>query len=106
LVGLLTERHASSSLKGVINAYEGLLDQKLGRVKAEVTTATPITSAQRAQLSSSLGASLGKEIVLDAREDLEIIGGIVVRVGDQIIDASVQSKLSAMKQRIERGSLS
>ena len=60
---------------------------------------------QQQKLSSSLATSLGKEIVLDAHEDAEIIGGIVVRVGDQIIDGSVRSKLAAMKQGLERQSL-
>jgi F-type H+-transporting ATPase subunit delta len=106
MVGLLTERHASSALSAVTDAYGELLDQHLGRVKAEVTTASEISPEQQQKLSSALGAALGKEIVLDTCEDPEIIGGIVVRIGDQIIDGSVQSKLVAMKQRLDRGSLS
>ena len=105
MVGLLTDRHASASLRAVTDAYGELLNQQLGRVKAEVTTATAISSEQQQKLSAPLGAALGKEIVLDTREDPEIIGGIVVRIGDQIIDGSVRSKLAAMKQRLDRGSL-
>ena len=105
MVGLLTERHAVASLGAVTEAYGELLNQQLGRVHAEVTTATAISAEQQRTLSSALGASLGKEVVLDAREDSEIIGGIVVRVGDQIIDGSVRSKLAAMKRQLERGSL-
>ena len=104
MVGLLTERHAVASLGAVTDAYTSLLNARLGRVQAEVTTATAISQAQRQKLSSVLGTSLGKEIVLDARQDPEIIGGIVVRVGDQIIDGSVRSKLAAMRQRLDRRS--
>lgn len=103
MVGLLTERHALASLGAVTEAYGELLNQQLGRVRAEVTTATAISSDQQKKLSAALGTSLGKEIVLQAHEDPEIIGGIVVRVGDQIIDGSVRTKLAAMKQRLERG---
>ena len=103
MVGLLTERHAVASLDAVTEAYGELLNQQLGRVRAQVTTATEISSEQQQKLSSALGTSLGKEIVLETQEDSEIIGGIIVRVGDQIIDGSVRTKLAGMKQRLQRG---
>jgi F-type H+-transporting ATPase subunit delta len=90
----------------VIEAYGELLNQKLGRIKAEVTTATALSGDQQRKLSASLGASLQKEVLLDSNEDPEIIGGMVVRVGDQIIDGSVRTKLAAMKQQLAQGSLS
>ena len=48
---------------------------------------------------------LDKEVVLDVREDASIIGGALVRVGDQIIDGSVRTRLQALKHRLERESL-
>ena len=105
LVGLLAARRAVPALGAVTDAYGELLNEQLGRVRAEVTTAETMSSAQRRKLSSSLGAALDKQIVLDTREDPEIIGGIVVRVGDQIIDGSVRSRLAALKRKLERESL-
>ena len=104
-MGLLTSRQGTSLLGVMVGEYEDLLNVRLGRVRAEVTTAAPISAEQQQRLRDSLGASLEKEVVLETREDAEIIGGVLVRVGDQIIDGSVRSKLVALKQRLERQSL-
>jgi len=82
-----------------------LLNVMLGRVRAQVTTATPLSATQQKRLSDSLGASLQKNVVLETNEDPEIIGGVLVRVGDQIIDGSVRTKLAALKQQLAHGSL-
>ena len=58
MVGLLTDRHAAASLGAVTAAYGELLNKQLGRLKAEVTTATAISSEQQQKLSSSLGSAL------------------------------------------------
>jgi len=105
LLGLLASRQSTPLLGAVVAEYELLLNVRLGRVQAEVTTAAPISAAQQQRLRDSLGASLQKTVVLDPREDPEIIGGLVVRVGDQIIDGSVRSKLVALKQRLANESL-
>ena len=105
LVGLLMSRQAVGTLGKVTDAYAELLNVSLGRIRAEVTTATPMTPAQQKRLSDSLGASLNKDVVLETREDPEIIGGIQVRVGDQIIDGSVRTKLASLKQQLAHESL-
>jgi F-type H+-transporting ATPase subunit delta len=64
-----------------------------------------MSAAQLKRLSDSLGASLNKEVLLEAQEDAEIIGGVLVRVGDQIIDGSVRTKLALLKQQLAHGSL-
>jgi F-type H+-transporting ATPase subunit delta len=105
LMGLLTSRLGTALLGAVVAEYEALLNVRLGRVSAVVTTAAPISDAQQQRLRESLGASLQKTVVLETREDPEIIGGMLVRVGDQIIDGSVRSKLLALKQRLAHESL-
>jgi F-type H+-transporting ATPase subunit delta len=105
LVGLLTSRQGVGLLGKVTNEYGELLNVSLGRVRAQVTTATPMSPEQLKRLSDSLGASLKKEVLLEALEDPEIIGGVLVRVGDQIIDGSVRTKLAALKQQLAHESL-
>ena len=105
LVGLLASRQGVALLGQVADAYNELLNVSLGRVRAEVTTATPLSAEQQKRLSDSLGASLQKTVVLETREDPEIIGGVLVRVGDQIIDGSVRTKLASLKQELASGSL-
>ena len=104
-VGLLTDRQGLGLIGRIVDEYAELLDVAMGRVRAEVTTATGLTAAQERRLRESLGASLQKEIVLETRQDPDIIGGMVVRVGDQIIDGSVRTKLATMRQRLAQGSL-
>jgi F-type H+-transporting ATPase subunit delta len=105
LMGLLSSRLGTALLGAVAAEYESLLNVRLGRVSAVVTTAAPISDAQQERLRESLGTSLQKTVVLETREDPEIIGGVMVRVGDQIIDGSVRSKLLALKQRLAHESL-
>jgi F-type H+-transporting ATPase subunit delta len=105
LVGLLASRQGVGMLSRVAEAYSDLLNVSLGRIKAEVTTATAMSPEQQKRLGDSLGASLKKEVVLETRQDPEIIGGVLVRVGDQIIDGSVRTKLASLKQNLASGSL-
>jgi F-type H+-transporting ATPase subunit delta len=105
LVGLLVSRHASSLLDAVADAYGDLLNERLGRVRADVTTASTLSAEQQTRLQESLGSMLAKEVMLDTHEDPDIIGGVIVRVGDQIIDGSVRTRLIGLRQRLERGSL-
>lgn len=105
LVGLLASRQGVGLLGRVTEAYNALLNVSLGRVRAQVTTATPLSADQQKRLSDSLGKSLNKDVVLETNEDPEIIGGVLVRVGDQIIDGSVRTKLASLKQRLAHESL-
>jgi F-type H+-transporting ATPase subunit delta len=105
LVGLLVSRQSSGLLGAIALAYGELLNESLGRVQAAVTTAAPMSSEQQERLRETLGKMLNKEVVLEVAEDPEIIGGALVRVGDQVIDGSVRTRLVALRQRLERGSL-
>ena len=104
-VGLLVQRRAVGSFRAVVGEYGRLLNESLGRVQASVTSVAAMSAEQRSTLTVSLGAMLDKEVVLDVQEDTDIIGGIVVRVGDQIIDGSVRSRLSGLRQSLERQAL-
>lgn len=105
LVGLLTARQGAGLVGKVADEYGELLNVSLGRIRAQVTTAQPMSEAQLKRLSDSLGSSLNKEVLLEALEDPEIIGGVLVRVGDQIIDGSVRTKLASLKQQLAHESL-
>lgn len=105
-VGLLVQKQAVGSLAAIVREYVRILDESLGRVQATVTSAVEVSSAQRERLTDSLSAMLNKEVVLDINEDPGIIGGILVRVGDQVIDGSVRARLEGLRNRLERESLS
>ena len=105
MVGLLVGRRATWLLPAIVSAYGELLNESLGRVAATMTAATAVSDEQRQRLTASLSAMLGKEVVLEVREDPSIIGGALVRVGDQIIDGSVRTRLQVLRKRLERGPL-
>ncbi len=103
LVGLLVSRQGLVLLGQISDAYRGLLDEAMGRVKASITTAASLSSTQRQRLSQSLGLALGREVVIDTQEDEAVIGGMIVKVDDRIIDGSVSTRLSALKKSLSRG---
>jgi F-type H+-transporting ATPase subunit delta len=75
-------------------------------VQARVTTAVALNDAQRTRLAESLSKALGKQVSVDASEQPAIIGGLVVRVGDQVIDGSVRTRLEALRTSLAHGNLS
>ena len=80
------------------------MDEAQGGVRAFVTTALPLREDQAERLRRALGGWLGAEVVLDARVDPEIVGGIAVRVGDRLLDASLRGRLArARAQMVARG---
>ena len=70
---------------------------------AEVTTAAPMDDEQRAIVKRALEQSTGKTILLQTKVNPEILGGVVARVGDQVIDGSVQQRLQALKRQLLNG---
>jgi F-type H+-transporting ATPase subunit delta len=105
LIGLLVSRQTLSLLPGLITAYGELLNTSLGRVQAQVTSSVPLSDEQQTRLREMLRKMLDKDVELEAKVDTDTIGGMVIRVGDQVIDGSVRTRLEALKQRLEHESL-
>lgn len=76
-----------------------VLDYK-NEAKAEVTTATQMDESQRSQVQHALERMTGKKIQLETRVQPNILGGVVARVGDQVIDGSVERRLKLLQQQL------
>ena len=100
LIGLLASRSGLGVLPGIVAEYERLLDLHVGRERAEVVTAVPLSRQQQDRLARQLGQLLGKVVTLASRVDDAVIGGIVTRVGDRIIDTSTRGKLAALRRSL------
>jgi F-type H+-transporting ATPase subunit delta len=87
-------------LPAILSEYQRLLDESQGRERAEVTAALDLDEAQRARLGRQLSTLLDKEVVLTARTDEEVIGGVLVRIGDRIIDGSARGRLRSLRQSV------
>ncbi len=85
------------ALDSIIAVFRELAAAARGEVTAEVTSAAPLTDAQAKALSETLKAKLGKTVTLNQFVDPSLIGGLQVKVGSQMIDSSLKTKLAAMK---------
>ncbi len=101
-LGVLARNGRKNELRSVIKAFGRLAADHRGEITAEVVTAHQLNDDQRAALKQQLRArSAGADVNIDATVDPNILGGIVVKLGSQMIDASIRTKLnrlaSAMK---------
>ena len=93
-LGVLTENGRLDQLKAVIRTVRQLAAGHRGETTAEVTSAFPLDDKQVAALKGNLKTRLGRDVAIDARVDPSLLGGIVVRLGSQMIDASIKTKLN------------
>lgn len=96
----LVSKGRQRSLGAVAREYAALVDEAEGRVHAEVTLAQPASEADRALLAQQLSARLGKQVVPHVRVNPAILGGVVVRVGDTVMDGSVRRKLGRLRAQL------
>jgi F-type H+-transporting ATPase subunit delta len=81
--------------------YSAMLDERLGRQKVSVTSAYPLTEAEKVELEKLFSSITGKKAALDVSVDKSLIGGIVARVGGTVYDGSVKNQLEKMKVKAE-----
>jgi F-type H+-transporting ATPase subunit delta len=100
LVYLLIARSGIGMIGDITAEYQRLLDTYRGIEPAEVITAVPLDEKDKQKLTERLSAVVGKQVVLKAEVDPEILGGIIARVGGKLLDGSTRSKLAALKREL------
>jgi F-type H+-transporting ATPase subunit delta len=104
LVALLVRRGRASLLAGLSTEFDRLLDRERGVVTAVVTSAAELDDRDAAAVSERIAAMRGASTVrLERRVDPELIGGLTVRIGDRLIDASVRGRLERLRAQIVAG---
>lgn len=94
----LAEKHRDADLPAILREYVELAkENKSNLIMADVTTALPLTAGQEQALADKLAAMTGKTIKIRQHVDSEILGGIVVRVGDKLLDGSLSHQLSVLQ---------
>lgn len=101
-VGLLAANRRAAALPAVIEAFARLSAAHRGVVAAEVTSAVKLTAAQAKGVKAALAQALGKEPEITTRVDPAILGGLKVKVGSRLFDASLRSKLDSLKFALKR----
>lgn len=94
---LIAQNGRLFALDAIIASFRELAATARGEITAEVTSATPLNGDQVAALSDTLKAKIGKTVTLNQFVDPSLIGGLQVKVGSQMIDSSLKTKLAAMK---------
>lgn len=105
LVQLLLRRGRIESLPAVAREYRRLYERREGIVEARVTSAAPLDDAETAALRKRLSATTGGRIEMAFEVDPAILGGVVVRLGDRLIDGSVRGRLERLRSRLAAGTL-
>jgi F-type H+-transporting ATPase subunit delta len=95
-LGVLARNGRKNELRNVIRAYRRLAVEHRGEVTADVTTARPLNDDQLAALKTQLRTRAGRDVTIDATVDPAILGGIVVKLGSEQIDASIRTKLNRL----------
>jgi F-type H+-transporting ATPase subunit delta len=101
-LGLLAANGRANALGSVITGFEALAAKARGAVSAEVTTALPLSDAQAKGVAAALRQALGKDPEITTRVDPALLGGIRVKVGSRLFDASLRSKLDSLKFALKR----
>lgn len=97
---LLIEGRVTAALPQIRAEFDRLDDQAVGRVRALATTAVPLGGDDRERLVADLSRRFQREVRLETRVDPSIIGGLVLQIGDQVIDASVQTRLQQLRRQL------
>ena len=100
---ILVARDRLDQVPGIVEALRELINVRRGIVTAEVTTAVPLDTEMEQVVAQRLAAHLGREarqVTIRARVDPSIIGGVIARVGDQVIDDSVRGRIDRLRRTL------
>ena len=95
-LGVLAQNRRLSQLGAVIDAYQSLAANHRGEATASVTSAHKLDAAQVTALKKQLRAKIGRDVAVDMSVDPAILGGLVVKIGSQMIDSSIRTRLNTL----------
>ncbi len=99
-VMLLGDRNRLKLLPEIAQMLREMNDQRKGLVRAEVTTAAPLSEAFYSRLKEQLEKMTGKRVVLDRKQDPALLGGVVTRLGDMVLDGSLRTRLESLRNAL------
>ena len=100
---LLFNKGRIGFLRDIASYYKDMADELNGIVKASVTSATELSSEALGKIKEALSKKSGKTIVLNVKQDPSLIGGVVTKIGDLVLDGSVRTQLDNMRETLKKG---
>ena len=101
-LNLLVDKNRIGAIDQITLHYERLTDEIGNIARAEVMTPTPLGTAAQDKLKKALGNLTKKEIKMEIREDESLIGGVIVKIGDMVLDGTVKAQLQGLKESLKR----
>jgi F-type H+-transporting ATPase subunit delta len=99
---LLIEKHRTPAIFRIRRAFDRLWQDENRLLPVEVTSAVPLDEGTVAQIGDRIAEQTGRRVELSARVEPDILGGIVVRVGNQILDASIRHRLEQLRKQVAK----
>jgi F-type H+-transporting ATPase subunit delta len=104
MVSIAVLRGDTGKFPQIATAFRDMADARRGTARAEVITAVPLDEARRKRVAQGLASLVGrKQVVLTEKQDPAIIGGMIARVGDRLIDGSTRTRLQRLKSELIAG---
>jgi F-type H+-transporting ATPase subunit delta len=102
LVYLLLDGERLSSVEAISREVNAMIEAKSGRMAAEVTSARPLDAAQLTQITAALEKLSGKKVAVTKREDPNLLGGVVAKLGDTVYDGSLRTQLRTLRDELTK----
>ena len=97
-LNLLLDKNRIGAIEAITDYYSRLTDEVSGFARAEIITARPLKEEALGKIERSLEGLTSKKIKSEVREDEALIGGLVVKIGDLVLDGSVRTQLGGLKE--------
>ena len=103
MVNLLVARGLADAIPEACREYAELLDRQQGRQRVVITTAVALEAAEVERIADFVSQLIEREVVVTPRVDESILGGLVVQIGDRLLDGSARARLSELRERLGSG---
>jgi F-type H+-transporting ATPase subunit delta len=96
----LTEHRRMAWLEVIAEVFVGMVDEREGKTRVQVTSSRPLDKKMQAELLKALTDGLGAKVVLEHRVDESLLAGLTLRIGDLVIDGSLKTQLESLRERL------
>lgn len=103
MVNLLVARGLVDAITEACQEFTELQDRLEGRQRVEVTTAVALEPSEVERITQFVADLIGREVVVTPRVDEEILGGLVIQIGDRLMDGSARARLNSLRERLNTG---
>ena len=100
LARLLVRKHRTALANEIAIAFGEMIEEERGILHAHARTAVALSDAEVSAMAQRLQAQLGHEVILDVEVDPSVLGGVIIQIGDKLIDASTRARLEAMRESL------